>query len=226
MELINEIGVTCSGYTIEQAGQVLGQEVEIEIPYQAESLPSYSPKDQFSFSLFGRRYNVFVESVEYKADRRGFVARIKTYTKERELTLKSYSKELRFLALTHREYKEFQNEWGKYKNLLFVPLIRLTDDEFGRYAWSSGDIINYLGVLAGFSQVLNNCFPYWVRQIRVPQGVPFIEVILDLVALFNPLIFGDANTLYIIDRTMSLENTAVIYSEKRVRWCIYIKNEK
>jgi len=185
-------------FVIEYLPDRLGKSVTLSIPYNPGSIPSYDPNDEFIVTLKGQRIPVFVEKVQYETSSREYVVKLTCNSRETKLAAKSFTKGLEFLSLTKSETAKFQTEWDKVAQKTYCPLIISNCDEYGRGGWSAVSIIERLAAYMGLS-VVCNIYPYWVKQVRIPEGIPFIDAIIDLAAVFEPFITVDAGTLFVLD---------------------------
>lgn len=198
INLLEDIGIKNAGYTLRQRERQIGCNVDIEIPYEAGNIPLYTPQQKIPVRIQRRRIPLIIDRCQYNVTANDYTLTLSCHSEEAELATKAYTKDIVFMSLTPDEIKELTAEREKLKKKPDLCLVKRAEDEFGRGGWTSNEIIKVIAGWLGL-RVINNVFSYQVKQIRIPEGVPYIDTIIDLVSVFNPHIYLDGSTLFILD---------------------------
>ena len=167
--------------------------------------------DEIQVMIAGVTEKCFITGIVHEMSQGGWTTMISALTKESYIARKSPLKRQIFMSMTSEEFDDFMDEFDssrKIEHLDYVPRIKNTADEFGIGGWKSNEIIDELAKLAGISIAVNNCYSYWVKQYTVDTGRPILEAILDIVKIFEPFIYYNADKLFIVDSSTAYDDWA------------------
>jgi hypothetical protein len=188
-----------NSYEILQHAGVLAKEFTLSTP---NLNTGYKAGDRIPVNILGVDEIVHVVGIQQQASDTGWATEIKGFGTGYELMSKAPKKTRSYLSMTTEEYDEFMWEFGgslgkTIDYLEYVPLIR-TGDDFGNGAWTATAIMENIVNLLGLTLV-TNIIDYDVRQFSIQAGTPFIDGIVDLIKIYEPIIYEVEGMLFILE---------------------------
>lgn len=143
----------------------------------------------------------FVTSVEMTAEQSGWFTRVRGMSDVARLARYAPQKTLMYISMSEDEKLSFDHmNHFTYDHLDYVPLIRI-GDRYGRKAWYVNDVIRDLVSRIPLDCVVNT-YNYMVRQVVADPGRSYIDTILTLVSMFEPIVYIDGGVLYILQEPL------------------------
>lgn len=144
----------------------------------------------------------FVTSVEMTAEQSGWLTRVKGMADVARLARYAPQKTLMYMSMSEDEKLSFDHmNRFTYDHLDYVPLIRV-GDRYGRKAWYANDVIRDLVSRIPGLDCTVNTYNYMVRQVVAGSDRSYIDTVLSLVSMFEPIVYIDGGTLYILQEPL------------------------
>lgn len=160
----------------------------------------------------GRERTFRVESKRRSITPEGWMTTIDGLTREAELATLAPKKTWTFVSMTDGESQEMfdqlTNQGALLEDLDYVLKIRRAD-AFGVGGWKAHDIIKEIALKGmGLQKVVVNILDFAVKQFSVDPSRSFLSAIVELVKIFEPLVYVFGNTLYVLDSS-SMEDFSI-----------------
>ena len=196
-------------YEIVQQSGILAKEFSLSSPRLDLDL---DVGDQLEVNILGVDETVNIVGVQQQATDAGWSTEIKGFGTGYGLLSKSPKKTRSYISMTEAEYDEFVwdfgSDLGKTADYLeYVPLIKATADDWGTGGWSAISIMEDIVSILGLS-LETNIIDYDVRQFSVRAGSPYIGSIIDLVKLYEPIVYEIDGILFVLEG-LGMEASAV-----------------
>lgn len=111
------------------------------------------------------------------------------------------SREQIFVTLSQGEYEQYVAKTRNLKPNYDIHI--MVGDQFGRRGWSSLEVAQGLGALAGLSDVVVAVVPQWIRQVVCRPSTSFLDALLHLFRIQEPVIWVRDSVLFVMDRALA-----------------------
>ena len=189
-----------NAYEIAQQAGVLAKEITLSSP---NLNTGYKTGDQATINILGVDEVVNIVGIQQQATDGGWATQVKGFGTGYDLLSKSPKKTRSYLSMTSAEYEEFMWDFGSdlgktIDYLDYVPLIKPTADDYGTGGWKAIAIMRDIVGLLGLG-LETNIIDYDVRQFSIQAGTPYINALMDLVRVYEPIVYEVDGVLFVLE---------------------------
>ncbi len=193
---------------------------------------AYNAGNDITVTIAGEDVNCYITKIVKELSINGWRQQIRAVTQPGMVAEKAPKKKQIFMTMSPDEYNDFLKDFYPYtqrriEHLDYNPHIKL-GDKYGNGGWTSHKIIEDLASMMGITIGANTTLNYPIRQFSVEPQQTFMNAILGLINIFEPLLHYEGGKLFIIDSSSVEEDWAGGWTPTNARLVVeeVTKNDK
>lgn len=182
---------------------------------------NYDVGDDISVTIAGEQIPCSITKVAKELSINGWAQRVRALTQLGKIAEKAPKKKQIFMTMSNTEYNDFLTDFyprtqRRIEHLNYNPHIKL-GDKYGNGGWTSHEIIETLASTMGITIGANTTPDYPVKQFSVETAETFMNAIVSLTSIFEPIFDEADGALFIIEGASVEEDWAAGWTPANIR---------